>query len=58
MAGLTPLLFERSLQAQVLIPLAISIVFGMLASTVLVLLVIPSLYTILDDFGFTSDPKA
>ncbi len=58
MAGLTPLLFERSLQAQVLIPLAISIVFGMLASTVLVLLVIPSLYTILDDFGLTSDPKA
>ncbi|HID23969.1 MAG TPA: efflux RND transporter permease subunit, partial [Planctomycetaceae bacterium] len=50
-AGLLPLLTERSLQAQVLIPLATSIVFGLLASTVLVLLVIPCLYVILDDLG-------
>ncbi|MCG8406594.1 MAG: efflux RND transporter permease subunit [Phycisphaerales bacterium] len=48
-AGLLPLLSEQSLQAQVLIPLAISIVFGLLASTVLVLLVIPCLYAILSD---------
>ncbi len=52
-AGLFPLMLERSLQAQVLIPLAISIVFGLLASTVLVLLVVPALYTILADFGLT-----
>jgi multidrug efflux pump subunit AcrB len=51
MAGLTPLLVARSLQAQVLIPLATSLVFGLLSSTVLVLIVIPVLYTILDDFG-------
>ncbi len=50
-AGLLPLLAERSLQAQVLIPLATSIAFGLMASTVLVLLVIPSLYMILADFG-------
>lgn len=50
-AGLLPLLAERSLQAQILIPLAISIVFGIMASTVLVLVVIPSFYTILGDFG-------
>ncbi|MBN1852851.1 MAG: efflux RND transporter permease subunit [Pirellulales bacterium] len=50
-AGLLPLLAERSLQAQVLIPLATSITFGLMASTVLVLLVIPSLYMILADFG-------
>lgn len=50
-AGLLPLLFERSLQAQVLIPLVTSLVFGLLASTVLVLLVIPALYAILDDLG-------
>ncbi|MDY0168023.1 MAG: efflux RND transporter permease subunit [Thermoguttaceae bacterium] len=50
-AGLLPLLAERSLQAQVLIPLASSIAFGLMASTVLVLLVIPSLYLILADFG-------
>ncbi len=50
-AGLLPLLFERSLQAQIIIPLAVSIAFGMMASTVLVLLVIPCLYTVLADFG-------
>ena len=54
-AGLLPLLAERSLQAQILIPLAVSIVFGLLASTVLVLLVVPSLYTILGDFGLVAN---
>lgn len=49
-AGLLPLLFERSLQAQIIIPLAVSIAFGLMASTVLVLLVIPALYLILADF--------
>lgn len=52
--GLVPLLSERSLQAQFLIPLATSIVFGLLASTVLVLVVIPVMYTILGDFGLIS----
>ena len=50
-AGLLPLLFERSLQAQIIIPLAVSIAFGMMASTVLVLLVIPCFYAVLSDFG-------
>ncbi|ESP90840.1 efflux RND transporter permease subunit [Pseudoalteromonas luteoviolacea] len=50
-AGMTPLLFESSLQAQILIPLATSIVFGIMASTCLVLLVLPCLYSILEDFG-------
>jgi multidrug efflux pump subunit AcrB len=49
-AGLLPLLSERSMQAQILIPLACSIVFGLLMSTLLVLLVVPCLYTILSDF--------
>lgn len=48
-AGLLPLLGERSMQAQVLIPLATSIVFGLMASTFLVLLVVPSLYCLLAD---------
>lgn len=52
--GLIPLLTERSLQAQVLIPLCASLVFGLLTSTVLVLLVVPSLYTILADMGLVS----
>ncbi len=50
-AGLMPLLFEKSLQAQILIPLVISTTFGLMASTVLVLLAIPCMYLILADFG-------
>jgi multidrug efflux pump subunit AcrB len=50
-AGLMPLLFERSLQAQILIPLVISTTFGLMASTILVLLAIPSMYLILGDLG-------
>ena len=41
-AGLLPLLFEQSLQAQFLIPMAISICFGLLFSTVIILLMIPA----------------
>ena len=44
--GLTPLLFETSLQAQFLIPMATSIAFGLMFSTVLVLLAVPSLLSI------------
>jgi len=50
-AGLLPLLFEKSLQAQILIPLVISTTFGLMASTVLVLLAIPCMYLILADLG-------
>ena len=50
-AGLLPLLAEKSMQAQILIPLACSIVFGLLMSTLLVLVVVPCLYTILADFN-------
>ncbi|MFQ5955212.1 MAG: efflux RND transporter permease subunit [Kiloniellales bacterium] len=49
--GLTPLLFERSLQAQFLIPMAITIVFGLLVATVLVLVVVPALIGIHDDLA-------
>ncbi len=45
-AGLTPLLFETSFQAQFLIPMATSIAFGLGFATVLVLLVIPSLLSL------------
>jgi len=49
--GLLPLLAEGSLQAQVLKPLVISVVFGLLASTMMVLFAIPALYSILADAG-------
>ncbi len=45
-AGLTPLLFETSLQAQFLIPMAVSISFGLAFATVLVLLVVPTLLSL------------
>ncbi|MHC4408129.1 MAG: efflux RND transporter permease subunit [Planctomycetota bacterium] len=54
-AGLLPLLAETSLQAQILIPLAASIVFGLMASTVLVLFVVPSVYVILGDLKLLAD---
>jgi multidrug efflux pump subunit AcrB len=44
--GLTPLLFETSVQAQFLIPMAVSISFGLMFATVLVLLVIPALLSV------------
>ena len=51
-AGMTPLLFESSSQALILVPLVTSIVFGMLTSTVLIMLVLPSVYAIMEDIGF------
>ncbi|MEZ5480437.1 MAG: efflux RND transporter permease subunit, partial [Thiolinea sp.] len=57
-AGVIPLLSETSLQAQVLIPLVTSIAFGMLASTCLILMVLPATYAILEDFGFTELSEA
>jgi multidrug efflux pump subunit AcrB len=48
-AGLLPILMERSFQAQFLIPMAVSISFGLLAATVLTLLYVPALYLIVMD---------
>jgi multidrug efflux pump subunit AcrB len=56
-AGLTPLLAEKSLQAQVLIPLATSIVFGLVVATLFVLFVVPALFSIFSDFGWVSVEK-
>lgn len=43
-AGLFPMLTEKSFQAQALIPMATSLAFGLLGSTCLVLLMVPFLY--------------
>ena len=45
-AGLLPLIFERSFQAQLLIPMAASLAFGLMLSTALVLLLIPVYYSL------------
>ncbi|MDA9708160.1 efflux RND transporter permease subunit [Alphaproteobacteria bacterium] len=57
-AGLTPLLFEGSVQAQFLKPMAITIVFGLLFSTLLVLIFIPVILKIGEDIKkFLFNPK-
>ena len=48
-AGLLPLLAERSSQAQILVPLVTSIAFGLAATTFLVLFLVPALFVALDD---------
>lgn len=56
--GLAPLLAETSTQAQTVKPLVISVVFGLLSATMLVLLVLPALYAILGDLGGTERRQA
>ena len=53
-AGLLPILTETSLQAQILIPLVASLVFGLSASSLITLFVLPVFYAILDDFGLST----
>ena len=44
-----PMIFETSVQTRFLIPMAISLGFGILFATVLILLVVPSVYLIVED---------
>jgi len=48
-AGITPLMLERSVQAQFLIPMAVSLAFGVLFATFITLGLVPALYMILED---------
>ncbi len=47
--GLLPLLLERSVQARFLVPMAVSLAFGVLFATLITLVLVPSLYVVLDD---------
>lgn len=49
--GLLPMIFETSRQARFLIPMAVSLGFGILFATVITLVLVPSLYLILQDVG-------
>ncbi|NUN14717.1 MAG: efflux RND transporter permease subunit [Myxococcales bacterium] len=57
--GLAPMIFETSVQARFLIPMALSLGYGVLFSTFIVLLLVPALYVIVDDirhfFGMLDD---
>ncbi len=48
-AGLTPLMLERSVQAQFLIPMAVSLAFGVMFATIVSLLLVPASYYVLED---------
>jgi HAE1 family hydrophobic/amphiphilic exporter-1 len=56
-AGLFPLLLQRSFQAQFLIPMAVSICFGLLVATLLTLLYVPALYLIVRDVRNSIVPR-
>ena len=47
--GLTPIILEKSLQAQYIVPMAISLGFGIVFATAIILLLVPCLYLILED---------
>ena len=49
--GLMPILLETSLQAQFVIPMAISLAFGIVFATIITLFLIPSLYLLQGDVG-------
>jgi multidrug efflux pump subunit AcrB len=56
-AGLTPLLTERSVTAQFLIPMATSLAFGVIFATLISLFLVPSAYLILEDLKGLLRPK-
>jgi len=47
--GLAPMIFETSRQARFMIPMAISLGYGILFATLITLLLVPSLYLIIED---------
>ncbi|HUT30512.1 MAG TPA: efflux RND transporter permease subunit [Sedimentisphaerales bacterium] len=56
--GLAPMMLERSLQARFLIPMAISLAFGVMFATLITLFLVPSLYMILEDLKSRLLPTA
>lgn len=53
-AGLAPLMTERSVQAQFLIPMAASLAFGVAFATLVTLLIVPALYSLGDDVSLVA----
>jgi multidrug efflux pump subunit AcrB len=47
--GLSPMIFETSRQARFLIPMALSLGYGILFATLITLILVPSLYLIIED---------
>jgi multidrug efflux pump subunit AcrB len=55
-AGLTPLILEKSVQAKFLIPMAVSLGFGVMLSTFTSLILVPALYVVLEDLRRMAAP--
>jgi multidrug efflux pump subunit AcrB len=61
--GLAPMIFETSRQARFMIPMAISLGFGILFATSITLIIVPCLYLMAEDVGrallriFSSNPE-
>ncbi len=55
--SLSPMIFEHSLQAKFLIPMALSLGFGVLFATAITLLLIPAMYLIVEDVRKLSMPR-
>ena len=55
--GLAPIIFETSRQARFLIPMAISLGYGILFATVITLVLVPSLYLIVHDLNPLEDKR-
>ncbi len=49
--GLAPMMFERAIQARFMIPMAISLGYGILFATVITLILVPCLYMVIEDLG-------
>jgi len=50
-AGLTPMLLETDVQARFLVPMAVSLSFGILFATLITLILVPAVYLMLEDAG-------
>jgi len=49
--GLAPMMFERAIQARFMIPMAISLGYGILFATIITLVLVPCLYMAIEDLG-------
>ncbi len=55
--GLAPMIFETSRQAKFLIPMAISLGYGIVFATLIVLFLIPAMYMVLEDLKSLLNPE-
>ncbi|MEM6455314.1 MAG: efflux RND transporter permease subunit [Acidobacteriota bacterium] len=56
--GLMPIILETSLQSQYIVPMAISLAFGIVFSTAVTLVLVPCLYLVVDDVvGYRARPR-